>query len=53
MGSRVRPLQAYVDGDLQLEEEDVDKLKDVLKSFGYDNMGRSLKIEIAKKSDPR
>lgn len=48
-----RPIKSYIDGYLQIDEQDEQKLKEIFKQYWYDKIWRQLKIEIAKKSDPR
>ncbi|MDP3899717.1 MAG: hypothetical protein Q8Q23_01405 [bacterium] len=44
---------SYLNGQLEVEETDQELIRDILKQYGYADMGRMLKAEVAKKSDPR
>lgn len=47
------PFLSYVKGELTIDDQDVETVKDILKDYDYDQIGRKLKIEILPKSDPR
>jgi len=44
---------SYLNGQLEVEKDDEGAIRGILKQYGYADMGRKLKVEIAKKSDPR
>ncbi len=44
---------SYLNGQLEVEKDDEEAIRGILKQYGYADMGRKLKVEIAKKSDPR
>jgi hypothetical protein len=46
-------LIAYIDGDLDLELDDTDKIINILKKFNFYTKLNSIKVEIVKKSDSR
>ncbi len=48
-----RPLKSYIDWSIDLDDQDIESVKNVLWKYGYDMLWRQLKVEIAKKSDPR
>jgi len=46
------PFIAYIKGILTIESDDENSIRDILKNYGYADIGRTLVMQIAKKSDP-
>ncbi|GBR74261.1 hypothetical protein NO1_1469 [Candidatus Termititenax aidoneus] len=51
--SKMNVFQAYLTGQLELGKEDAEQIKAILLKYGYTEIGRKLKVEICRKSDPR
>lgn len=47
------PFIPYVQGELNIEPEDEESIKAILSQYGYGEIGRTLSLGIAKKSDPK
>jgi len=46
-------LSAYLEGHINIEEQDQESIKEILEKHGYKDIGRKLKVEILSKSDPK